>query len=122
MGHLVGDELLKQVAQRLLTCVRTSDTVSRLGGDEFAILLAQIEDTEEAIAIAQRIQEQFAQPFFLADQELYSSPSIGITFSTFNYQRPEDILRDADAAMYQAKSQGKGGYSVFDPTHSFRNG
>ena len=118
LGHLVGDELLKQVAQRLLTCVRTSDTVSRLGGDEFALLLAQIENTEEAIAIAQRIQEQFAKPFFLADQELYSSPSIGITFSTFNYQRPEDILRDADAAMYKAKSQGKGGYSVFDPTRN----
>ncbi len=116
LGHLVGDELLKQVAQRLLTCVRTSDTVSRLGGDEFAILLAKIEDTEEAIAIAQRIQEQFAQPFSLGNQDMYSGTSIGITFSTFNYQQAEDILRDADTAMYQAKSQGKGRYLVFDPT------
>ncbi len=116
LGHLVGDELLKQVAQRLLTCVRTSDTVSRLGGDEFAILLAKIENPEEAITIAQRIQEQFARPFSLGNQDMYSGTSIGITFSTFNYQQPEDILRDADAAMYQAKSQGKGRYLVFDPT------
>ena len=115
-GHLVGDELLKQVAQRLLTCVRSCDTVSRLGGDEFAILLEKIAEPEEAIIIAQRIQEQFTQPFFLANQEIYSGTSIGITFSTFNYQQPEDILRDADATMYQAKSQGKGHYLVFDPT------
>jgi len=118
LGHLVGDELLKQVAQRLITCVRKSDTVSRLGGDEFAILLEKIEDTEEATVIAQRIQEQFSRPFSLNNQEMYFSTSIGITFSTFNYQQPEDILRDADTAMYQAKSQGKGHYFIFDPTRA----
>ncbi len=96
--------------------MRACDTVSRLGGDEFAILLEKIKNPEEAIVIAQRIQEQFAQPFSLANQDTYSSTSIGITFSTFNYQQPEDILRDADTAMYQAKSEGKGGYLIFDPT------
>ncbi len=116
LGHLSGDELLKQVAQRLKICLRNTDTVSRLAGDEFAILLEEIESETEVTAIAQRIQEQFAQPFFLDKQEVYAGTSIGITFSTFNYQHPEDILRDADAAMYQAKTQGKGRYLVFNPT------
>jgi len=118
LGHLVGDELLKEVAQRLITCVRKSDTVSRFSGDEFAILLEKIEDKEEATVIAQRIQEQFSRPFSLNNQEMYVSTSIGITFSTFNYQQPEEILRDADTAMYQAKSQGKGHYFIFDPTRA----
>ncbi len=116
LGHLVGDELLKQVAQRLRLCVRNTDTVSRLGGDEFAILLEELEDPQEAIAVGQRIQEQFAIPFNLDNRELYAGTSIGITYSTRNYQKPEAILRDADAAMYQAKSQGKGRYVVFDST------
>ncbi|WP_052055264.1 diguanylate cyclase domain-containing protein [Myxosarcina sp. GI1] len=115
-GHLFGDELLKQVAQRLVTCVRTSDTVSRLGGDEFAILLENLEDTNEAIIIARRIIKQFLQPFFIVNKEIYTSTSIGITFSTINYQQPKDILQDADIAMYRAKSQEKGQYFIFDPT------
>ena len=116
LGHLIGDELLKQVAQRLRICLRATDTVSRLGGDEFAILLEEIIDVEEVKAIAERIQDQFAQPFYLNGREVYAGTSIGITFSHFNYQNPEDLMRDADAAMYEAKSQGKGRYLVFDPT------
>ena len=116
LGHLIGDELLKQVAQRLKICLRNTDTVSRLAGDEFAILLEEIESEVEVTAIAQRIQEQFAQPFLLDKHEVYAGTSIGITFSTFKYQHSEDILRDADAAMYRAKSQGKGRYIVFNPT------
>ena len=115
LGHLIGDELLKQVAQRLRICLRATDTVSRLGGDEFAILLEEIEDTAEVTAIAERIQEQFALPFNLKGREVYGGTSIGITFSYLNYQNPEDLMRDADAAMYEAKSQGKGCYLVFDP-------
>ncbi len=116
LGHLVGDELLKQVAARLRLCLRATDTVSRLGGDEFAILLEEIIDVEEVKAIAERIQEQFAQPFNLNGREVYAGTSIGITFSHFNYQNPEDLMRDADAAMYEAKSQGKGRYLVFEPS------
>lgn len=121
LGHLSGDELLKQVSQRLKICLRNTDTVSRLAGDEFAILLEEIDSEMEVTAIAERIQEQFAQPFFLDNQEVYAGTSIGITFSTFKYQHPEDILRDADAAMYQAKSQGKGHYLVFNPTMQTNN-
>jgi diguanylate cyclase (GGDEF)-like protein len=116
LGHLCGDELLKQVAERLKICLRDTDTVSRLAGDEFAILLEEIESESQITAIAQRIQEQFTQPFILDKQEIYAGTSIGITFSSFQYQQPEDILRDADAAMYRAKTQGKGRYLVFNPT------
>jgi diguanylate cyclase (GGDEF)-like protein len=116
LGHLIGDELLKQVAQRLRLCVRNTDTVSRLGGDEFAILLEELEDPQEAVVVAQRIQEQFARSFNLEHHEIYAGTSIGITYSHLNYQQPSDILRDADAAMYRAKSQGKGRYVIFDPT------
>lgn len=96
--------------------MRTNNTVSRLGGDEFVILLDKIEDTNEATIVAQRIQEQLEQPFILDNQETYVATSIGITYSTFNDRQPENILPDADAAMYQAKSQGKGQYFVFNPT------
>lgn len=122
MGHLFGDELLKQVAQRLTSCMRSSDTVARLGGDEFAILLEKIENREEATAIVHRIQEQFARPFLLANQKICTSTSIGITFSTNNYQRSQDILRDADLAMYRAKSQGRGSYFIFDFAGDKTNG
>jgi diguanylate cyclase (GGDEF)-like protein len=115
LGHLAGDELLKQVAQRLRLCVRNTDTVSRLGGDEFAILLDELENPDEATVVAQRIQEQFAISFNLNGHEVYAGTSIGITHSTRNYHKPEDILRDADAAMYQAKSRGKRCYVVFEP-------
>ena len=121
LGHLVGDELLKQVAQRLQICLRNTDTVSRLAGDEFAILLEEIESETEVTAIAQRIQEQFAQPFLLNNHEVYVGTSIGITFGTLKYQFPEDILRDADAAMYRAKSKGKGRYLVYNPSMQTHN-
>jgi diguanylate cyclase (GGDEF)-like protein len=113
-GHLVGDELLKSVARRLQTCVRSTDTVARFGGDEFAILLEEMENPQEATLVAQRIQEQLTEPFLLNDYEVRTGTSIGITLSTMNYQQPEELLRDADSAMYHAKSQGKGCYVVFD--------
>ena len=116
LGHLMGDELLKIVAKRLQNCLRTGDTVARLGGDEFAILLEEIKDYADATYVAERIKNQLQQPFQLNDYEVFSSASIGITYSVSSaYKRPEELLRDADAAMYHAKASGKGSYSVFDP-------
>ena len=116
LGHSAGDELLKWVAKQLRKCLRNCDTVARFGGDEFVILLEEVENINEVIRVAQRIKEQLAQPFKLNNYEVCSGASIGITLSHLNYKNPEEVLRDADAAMYRAKAQGKGRYVVFDPT------
>jgi diguanylate cyclase (GGDEF)-like protein len=114
LGHLVGDELLKSVAKKLQGCIRVSDTVARFGGDEFAILLEEMEDPQEATIVAQRIQDRLSEPFQLKDYEVCTGTSIGIAISTMNYQQADELLRDADTAMYQAKSEGKGRYTIFD--------
>jgi diguanylate cyclase (GGDEF)-like protein/PAS domain S-box-containing protein len=155
LGHLVGDRLLIAIAQRLETCLRTGDTVARLGGDEFAILLENIKNTEDAIQIAERVQAELAEPFYLNEYQVFSSASIGIVCSGLPpqptesselsdsgnvenidretalsclssdspvapvpfqmlYDRPEELLRDADAAMYHAKGLGKARHEVFD--------
>jgi diguanylate cyclase (GGDEF)-like protein/PAS domain S-box-containing protein len=115
LGHQSGDTLLKAVVKRLLAEVRSGDTVARLGGDEFVILLEEIESLNDAKDIAQRIQKQLALPFHLSNQEVYTSASIGIVVSSSNYNGSEELLRDADIAMYSAKRQGKARYEVFDP-------
>ncbi|MEG5000132.1 sensor domain-containing protein [Microcoleus sp. B4-D4] len=155
LGHLVGDRLLIAIAQRLETCLRLGDTVARLGGDEFAILLENINNTEDAIQIAERVQAELAEPFYLNEYQVFSSASIGIVSSGLPpqstqsselsdsgngenidratalsclssdspaanvpfqmlYDRPEELLRDADAAMYHAKGLGKARHEVFD--------
>ncbi|WP_293128952.1 GGDEF domain-containing phosphodiesterase [Microcoleus sp. bin38.metabat.b11b12b14.051] len=155
LGHLVGDRLLIAIAQRLEICLRAGDTVARLGGDEFAILLENIKNTEDAIQIAERVQAQLAEPFYLNEYQVFSSASIGIVCSGLPqnsttssemsspgnlrnidgepsvsclssdssiapvplqilYDRPEELLRDADAAMYHAKGLGKARHEVFD--------
>ncbi|MGL5081867.1 MAG: putative bifunctional diguanylate cyclase/phosphodiesterase [Microcoleaceae cyanobacterium] len=115
LGHSFGDYLLQEVAERLKSCIRISDTVARFGGDEFVILLEDLTDIHDVLRIVQRIQEQLAKPFQLNGYEVHTGASIGIVFSTVQYQAPEEVLRDADAAMYRAKSQGKGQYVIFDP-------
>ena len=114
LGHLVGDQLLKAMACRLESCVRPGDTIARLGGDEFTILLENLKSNSEAIYIAERIQRELTQPFELEDRQVFTSASIGIAPSTIGYERPEDILRDADTAMYCAKSLGGTRHQVFD--------
>ncbi|MEG4853832.1 EAL domain-containing protein [Microcoleus sp. B5-D4] len=115
LGHLVGDQLLKSVARQLQVCLRHTDAVARFGGDEFVILLEDIKDIDEPSRVAERIQNQLRQPFNLNDYEVFTEISMGIILSTMGYDRPEDVLRDADIAMYYAKAQGRGRYEVFDP-------
>ncbi|MCB1628689.1 MAG: EAL domain-containing protein [Xanthomonadales bacterium] len=114
VGHLVGDELLKQAATRIQGVIRDSDVVARLGGDEFAILLEDLRDDAAACRVAQSLIEAFADPVRVAGKELFSSASIGITLAHPRYLRAEELLRDADAAMYRAKERGRQRFEVFD--------
>ncbi|NNE68690.1 MAG: diguanylate cyclase, partial [Pyrinomonadaceae bacterium] len=115
LGHIVGDQLLVRIAGRLKECLRPADMVARLGGDEFTILVEGKYGEEEIITIAERVQEKFAHPFDLNGQEVYSSASIGVLQSTDKHLTAEDMMRDADTAMYQAKRKGKARHEVFDP-------
>jgi diguanylate cyclase (GGDEF)-like protein/PAS domain S-box-containing protein len=114
LGHLVGDKLLVAIARRLESCLRPADTIARLGGDEFTILLEDLKGSGEAIAFAERLQKSLAFPFKIDEHEIFISLSTGIALSNSEYQKPEEILRDADTAMYHAKSSGKARYAVFD--------
>ncbi len=114
LGHAEGDKLLKYIARRLENCTRAGDLVARLGGDEFVILLSELDDTGEALLIAERIQNDLKTSFDLAGREIFTSTSIGITLSTSGHTSADDMLRDADIAMYFAKSKGKAQYAIFD--------
>lgn len=114
LGHIVGDQLLMAIARRLEKITRPGDTVARLGGDEFTILLEDIRNIDEAISFAKRIQQETAAPFKLGEHEIFITASIGIACSDIGYTSSEDMLRDADTAMYQAKSSGKARYALFD--------
>ncbi|MBT3884248.1 MAG: EAL domain-containing protein [Rhodospirillaceae bacterium] len=114
LGHSYGDQMLIEISYRLRDCVREIDTVARLGGDEFAILLEDIDAEDEAEEVARRINKLLGGPFRLADKDIVSNASIGIAFSSLGYSHPEEMIRDADIAMYQAKSQGRARHIVFD--------
>ena len=114
LGHLAGDQLLKAISQRLQECLRPGDTVSRFGGDEFALLLEDVKDLGGATLVAERVQNAMRQPFQLGSQQVFSSASIGIALGHGDYERAEDLLRDADMAMYRAKARGKARHEVFD--------
>ncbi|MEW5926976.1 MAG: EAL domain-containing protein [Gemmatimonadota bacterium] len=113
LGHLKGDELLVSVGQRLEECVRPEDMVARLGGDEFAILLHGTSEPADAARVASRIQARLSEHLVLGTQEVFVSASIGIVTS-LGYDHPEEMLRDADIAMYRAKQSGRARYQVFD--------
>ncbi|HLO48527.1 MAG TPA: PAS domain S-box protein [Kamptonema sp.] len=130
LGHTVGDQLLVAIARRLTSCLHPSDTAARLGGDEFTVLLEGIQSLGDATIVANKLNQEFAQPFNLEGHELFTTVSIGIVFSqgdsnTSNdddgryqycpmYNHPEDLLRDADIAMYRAKALGKARHEVFN--------
>ncbi|MGH7410478.1 MAG: putative bifunctional diguanylate cyclase/phosphodiesterase, partial [Candidatus Methylomirabilis sp.] len=115
LGHRIGDQLLSSVGQRLQACLRPEDTIARFGGDEFVILLEEITDLIDAIRVAERIAEQLPAPLTFEGYEVRTTASIGIVLSSPQYHRPDDLLRAADLAMYQAKSKGRARYEVFDP-------
>jgi len=113
LGHTVGDAFLIALGERLSGCVRPGDTVARLGGDEFTILLEDTVRIEEAEEVAERIQRELATPFQVGAHTVHTTVSIGIVSSETGYNRPEDVLRDADIAMYRAKALGRAGYQLF---------
>ncbi|MEN9518883.1 MAG: hypothetical protein RLZZ381_1471 [Cyanobacteriota bacterium] len=113
-GHAVGDQLLIAIAQILQECCRELDTVARLGGDEFTILLEDLENLQDAVAIAERLLERLVSPIHLDNRKVFSGASIGIVFGSIAYHNGIELLRDADIAMYRAKALGKGRYAVFD--------
>lgn len=116
LGHAAGDRLLAGVARRLWRCVRPSDTVARLGGDEFTLLLEDLADDQDALRVAARVHRELAQPFHLGRQEIFTATSIGIAYGGPDYQDAGSMLRDADTAMYRAKSRGSGQVEVFERT------
>ena len=133
LGHFAGDHLIVQIAERLVSSVRrddlvscsadvtgrvkqsVEDTLARMGGDEFTILLDDIRDASDGIRVAERIQQKLASPFLISGQEVSITASIGIAISATGYSTAEDILRDADTAMYRAKALGKSRYEICDP-------
>jgi diguanylate cyclase (GGDEF)-like protein/PAS domain S-box-containing protein len=116
LGHMFGDELLVNVGRMLQNRMRATDTVARFGGDEFVILLDDIREKDNVTQISDWILATLSQPFTLSDHQVYISASIGIVMGEQGYQRPEEVLRDADIAMYHAKSNGKARYEMFEPS------
>jgi diguanylate cyclase (GGDEF)-like protein len=114
LGHEAGDGLLCALAPRLAECVRSGDTVARFGGDEFVLLCEDISDEQEALEIAERVKQCFARPVPIAGGEHFVTASIGVAMPTAGHDSPDSLLRDADAAMYQAKQRGRARFELFD--------
>jgi diguanylate cyclase (GGDEF)-like protein/PAS domain S-box-containing protein len=114
LGHNVGDNLLIAFAERIQNSLRESDTLARLGGDEFVILLEDIEEADYASMVAERLQQELKRPFMVNGKEVFAPSSFGVVKDTQDYDLPEDVVRDADSAMYHAKENGKSQYKIFD--------
>jgi diguanylate cyclase (GGDEF)-like protein len=116
LGHRAGDLLLMEVAKRLRGCIRLQDTLARVGGDEFALLVEGLDGPTSVVTLAERIIEAMREPLWIGKQEIFSSCSVGVVYVTANYDQPDELLRDADIAMYQAKRHDTGSYALFAPT------
>jgi diguanylate cyclase (GGDEF)-like protein/PAS domain S-box-containing protein len=114
LGHSFGDRVLVSIARRLRTCLRPADLIARYGGDEFTILVENITGLDDATAVADRVHEELARAITVDGHEVFTNASIGIVINAPHYKHPDEILRDADTAMYRAKAAGKAGYVVFD--------
>jgi diguanylate cyclase (GGDEF)-like protein/PAS domain S-box-containing protein len=113
-GHTVGDQLLVVVGRQLADCIRPGDTIARLGGDEFALLLQNINDPAYTVNVAERIRKKLTAPLDIKSHKIFTSISIGIALGSKDYERPEQVLRDADIAMYEAKGRENASYEIFD--------
>jgi diguanylate cyclase (GGDEF)-like protein/PAS domain S-box-containing protein len=116
LGHSVGDQLIRAFASRIQESLRDLDILARFGGDEFVILLEDIENSEFASGVANRLQQELKRPFIIENKEVFAPASFGVVLNTRDYGDPENIIRDADAAMYHAKENGKAQYKIFDKT------
>jgi diguanylate cyclase (GGDEF)-like protein/PAS domain S-box-containing protein len=116
LGHSVGDRLIAAFANRIQESLRDLDILARFGGDEFVILLEDIENSEYASGVADRLQQELKRPFNVEGKEVFAPASFGVVLNTRDYDDPEGIIRDADAAMYHAKENGKAQYKIFDKT------
>jgi diguanylate cyclase (GGDEF)-like protein len=116
LGHLVGDGLLVAIGKRLHGALREEDTIARLGGDEFAILIDEVKAPHEVLALAERISASFASPFKLGEREITIRCSIGVVVSSDSQRTADELLRDADVAMYRAKAHDRGSYALFEPS------
>ena len=114
LGHLIGDQLLIAIAGKLQACLRPTDIIARFGGDEFTILLENLSDISDTIRVAERIQAELSLPFDLTGQEVFITASIGIALNAAGYSQPQDLVREADIAMYRAKMGGKARYEIFN--------
>jgi len=114
LGHVAGDRLLMAIGERLVQSVREADTVARFGGDEFTMLIEGVNGPADVSRATVRIYNEIATPFTIDGQEIFTTASIGVTIATGDYDQPEQIIRDADTAMYRAKAQGRGGSEIFD--------
>ncbi len=115
LGHPIGDELLKVVAERLRRCTREPDTIARLGGDEFAIIMTGMQDPTDAVALAKRIRESITKPYHIDGHQIVADISIGVSLSPMDATEPDQLLKNADMALYGAKGDGRGTYRFFEP-------
>jgi len=114
MGHVAGDRLLLAIARRIEECLRAGDSAARIGGDEYAMLLDDLADPADAVRIVTRLQQAIHAPVPIGGEEVYTTASLGIAFYTERYERPEEMLRDADTAMAAARAAGGARYQIFD--------